>query len=326
VVAAPRLGPGSGSTVTSVLGLDQPTGSATPAPRTTSPSTTATTVTATATATAAGRTSAAPAVPPPQAPVTAPKLAWAPPTLSNPLTETVTAGHRSLQLDPARDYTVVLPRTPGDLGGGVTITGGHNVVIIGGIVQVPSRSAVPSDLQRRGMYLKSQTGTIHIEGVHLTGDLSDGFNLAEDAGATVQLENVRIDLVHGSQSGHHADVLQTWAGPKVLRVDGLQGSSQYQGFFLLPNELYSGPKPQSFVFRRTVLTMMPNCGYALWLPENRPSWLDYSGITVRLGAGVSPDKLSWPDAGLGLTSVGQNAAPDLPAGPPGGSYASPGYA
>ena len=71
--------------------------------------------------------------------------------------------------------------------------------------------------------------------------------------------------------------------------------------------------------------MMPNCGYALWLPEGRPSWLDFSGITVRVGDGVATDKLSWPDAALGLKIVGPQAAVDLPVGTPGPRYASPGY-
>lgn len=266
------------------------------------------------------------AITPRRAVTSTPKLAWAPPPLTDPLTETVAPGHRSLKLDPNRDYTVVLPRTPVDLGGGVTITGGRNVVIIGGIIQIRSGGKALSEHDRRGLYLKGQTGTIHVEGVHMTGDLSDGFNLAEDAGAVVQIENVTIDLVHGGKDAHHADVLQTWAGPRVLRVDGLRAATEYQGFFLLPNQFGSAGTPQSFVFRRTVLTMMPDCGYAVWLPEARPTWMDWSGITVRVGDGVDTGKLSWPDAGLGLKVVGEDAAVDLPAGTPGGSYVSPGYA
>jgi hypothetical protein len=262
----------------------------------------------------------------PRTVTTAPKLTWAPPKLMNPITETVTPDHRNLKLDPNRDYVVVLPRTPVTLPGGVEISGGHNVVMIGGVVQVPSMGETSDVKKRRGFYLKGQTGTIHIEGVRMTGDLSDGFNLDEREGATVQIQNVQVDLVHGSHDGHHADVLQTWAGPRILRVDGLRAATEYQGFFLLPTQQWSdGEDPESFVFRRTVLSMMPGSAYAVWLPDRNPPWMDHSGITVRLGGGMSVNKLSWPNSSLGVRITNADAEIDLPAGTPGGSYSSPGY-
>jgi len=64
----------------------------------------------------------------------------------------------------------------------------------------------------------------------------------------VQLENVRVEGVHArDESGftdNHPDVLQTWAGPAELRVDRLSGSTDYQGFFLAPNEFGSQPPPR----------------------------------------------------------------------------------
>jgi hypothetical protein len=262
----------------------------------------------------------------PRSTTTASELTWAPPKLTNPVTVTVTPGHSSLKLDPGRDYTVALPRTPVELSGGVTITGGHNVVIVGGVIKVPSQGEAPDAKWRRGMYLKGQTGTIHVEGVRMTGDLSDGFNVDQREDAIVQIENVQVDLVHGRHDGHHADVIQTWAGPRILRVDGLRAATQYQGFFLLPNQLWTdGDPPESFVFKRTVLTMMPGSGYAIWLPERNPSWLDFAGITVRVGSGSATGKLSWPNSSLGLRVADAATAVDLPRGVPGGSYTSPGY-
>jgi len=263
----------------------------------------------------------------PNATTGSPKLTWAPPTLTNPITLAVTPGHASLTLEPGLDYTVTLPRTPVDLPGGVSISGGHNVVIIGGVIQVPAKGEAPAPKQRRGLYLKGQTGTVHVEGVRMTGDLSEGFNLDQREGAVIQIENVQVDLVHGSHDGHHADVIQTWAGPRVLRVDGLRAATRYQGFFLLPNQWWkqAGP-PEAFVFRRTVLTMMPGSAYAVWLPERNPSWLDFSGITVRLDGRAATGKLSWPNSSLGLKVAAAGTAADLPAGMPGGSYTSPGYA
>jgi hypothetical protein len=263
----------------------------------------------------------------PDATTGSPKLTWAPPRLTNPITLVVTPDDTSLTLEPGLDYTVTLPRTPVDLPGGVSISGGHNVVIIGGVIQVPARDEAPDPKQRRGLYLKGQTGTVHVEGVRMTGDLSEGFNLDQREGAVVQIENVQVDLVHGSHDGHHADVIQTWAGPRVLRVDGLRAATRYQGFFLLPNQLWKqADPPESFVFRRTALTMTPGSAYAVWLPERNPSWLDFSGITVLLDGRASASKLSWPNSSLGLTVVDAGTAVDLPAGTPGGSYASPGYA
>jgi hypothetical protein len=263
-------------------------------------------------------------------------LAWPPPRLTDPQTVVVDAGHHSLDLDPDTDYRVVLPPSAATvLVGGVTIVGGHNVVVIGGVVNVPSMSKYPdkgpsSDQDksgaRRGMYLKGQTGTVHIEGVHFTGDLSDAFNLDEREGAVVQLENIRVDLVHGGRDLHHADVIQTWAGPRILRVDGLLAATQYQGFFLLPNQWFKdGPAPEEVVFRRTTVTMMPGSGYGLWLPQGDPSWLDRSGLTLRTVGSRPAEKLTWPDDGLGVDVIDDSAAVSLPAGTPGGSYTTPGY-
>lgn len=254
------------------------------------------------------------------------KLTWAPPELLDPEMVVVGPGERNLKLDPVRDYTVVLPDRPVDLGGGVTVDGGRNVVILGGVISIPSREQVRSDLARRGLYLKGQTGTIHVEGVHITGDVSDGINLDERQGAVVQIENVLIDRVHGSAGTHHADVIQTWAGPRALRIDGLRATTEYQGFFLLPNQLWkTGPPPEEVTIRRSLLTMEPGSGYALWLPARRPGWLDKSGLHVQVPAGKSRKKLTWPDSQLGLKLFDDTTVITLDLSDPGPRYRSPGY-
>ena len=253
-------------------------------------------------------------------------LAWSPPVLVAPETVVVGPGHRSLKLDPTRDFTVVLPEGPVDLGGGVTLDGGRNVVVIGGLITIPPRDRVPSDLARRGLYLKGQRGTVHVEGVHITGDVSDGINLDEREGATVQIENVWIDRVHGGAETHHADVLQTWAGPQVLRIDRLRATTEYQGLFLLPNQLWkAGPPPEEVTIRQSLVTMAPGSGYALWLPERHPGWLDKSGLYVQLPRAKSRRKLTWPDSQLGLRLLDDTIAVTLDQGDPGPSYRSPGY-
>ena len=246
-----------------------------------------------------------------------------PPKLTNPETITVAKGKTSLKLDDGKDYRVVLPKTRTDLGGGITITGGHNVVIIGGEVYIAN--SVTDAKKARGFYLKDQTGTIHIEGVHITGHTSDGFNFDQRKGSTIQLQNILVDRVYGSKDGHHADLVQTWAGPARLRMDGFRGTTEYQGFFLLPTQHWSGGTPKEFAFRRTYITMVPGSAYSLWLPEDDPSWFDVSGLTVKLDPGKGGDRLSWPNSSLGVRVLGENEAMDLPGGTPGGGYVSPGY-
>jgi hypothetical protein len=256
--------------------------------------------------------------------VTSPALTWKPPRLASPQTVVVRADSRSLKLDPAKDYRVVLPRTQVDLGGGLSITGGHNVVIMGGVVWISDR--ITDRAARRGLYFKGQTGTLHVEGVRLSGFLADGINFDEREGAVVQLQNIVIDHVYGGKDANHADLIQTWAGPSVLRIDGLRGTTDYQGFFLLPNQHWpEGPVPQEVTLRRTHVTMMPKAGYALWLPDGSTSWLDPRGMKVTLPSDESPDRLSWPNNAVGVGVVGDNGVVDLPAGAPGGGYTSPGY-
>ena len=156
--------------------------------------------------------------------------------------------------------------------------------MLGGEIVVPPRSEAPDSRDRTGLLLKNQTGTIHVEGLRISGaDLAEGINLDQSEGATVVLENIHVDTVHGSRSGHHADVLQTWAGPATLRVDGLTGSTEYQGLFLLPQQFVDSP-PSTFDLRRVVITGEPDganggAAYLLWTDDNTP-WLTARDIVL----------------------------------------------
>ena len=99
-----------------------------------------------------------------------------------------------LKLDPRARLPDRAPATPVRVAGGLTIAGGRNVVVRGGQVVVPWQGARPaSGSTRRGLFLTAQTGTVHVEGLRLSGDLGDGIDLDERLGATVQLENIRVD-------------------------------------------------------------------------------------------------------------------------------------
>ncbi len=272
-----------------------------------------------------------PSLPTPSVAVdTADRLAWAPPRLTSPTLVTVTATTSKIELRSDRDYIVKLPTTPLTLNGGLRIEGGRNVVMLGGEIVVPPRSEAPDSRERTGLLLKNQTGTIHVEGLRISGeDLAEGINLDQAEGATVVLQNIHVATVHGSRDGHHADVLQTWAGPARLRVDGLTGSTEYQGLFLLPQQFVDTP-PESFDLRRIVITgetggANGGAAYLLWTDDTVP-WLTAQDITLvdersDLEGMLRPPSV-WQDA-VELRTTDDGAV--LPAGTPGTAYVSPGY-
>lgn len=274
-----------------------------------------------------GRRGPAKHQPPPPVVSSKSALQWAPPSLVHPRVIHISASTASVKLEDGTDYRLILPKAPVSLSGGLVVVGGHNVVLIGGTIVVPTVSQAPDPNLRRGMYLKGQTGTVHVEGIHLSGDLSEGIDLDESTNATVQIENVTVDTVSGTYSTNHADVIQTWAGPATLRVDGLRASSGYQGLFLLPNQHWDGPAPVSFDIRRSVIDMNRQSAYGVWLPTPAP-WFHGAGLTL-VDADANRQRILWPASELSNVQVvapgSAGAKVDLPAGVPGIGYKSPGY-
>jgi hypothetical protein len=170
-------------------------------------------------------------------------LKWAPPTLINPVTVNVTNStpYWLVTFNNNTDYIIQLP-TGSALTHGIGITGGRNVVIIGGEINISNSYTNPED--RVGIKLRNQAGTVHIEGLKIL-NASDGINMEQKLGATVQLENLYVETplpyedVGGG--GFHADIVQTWAGPSNLRIDYLTGKSSFQGLFFDPNDPYFEP-------------------------------------------------------------------------------------
>jgi len=246
-------------------------------------------------------------------------LTWAPPVLDDPVTVQLAPGRTSLKLDLARDYVVQLPATPLDTSNGVSIYGGHDVVLVGGEVRTAGR----------GLYLRDQTGTVHVEGVRLSGaGATEGIDLDQRRGATVQLQNIAVETVNGSRSGDHADVLQTWAGPERLRVDRLEGSSTYQGLFLDPHK-FLDDSPELFDLRNTVLRDAGGrSAYLLWQSGTFP--ITTQDVTVVPAPGKAfPGQVLWEKQGQGTwdhVARGDAATPSPLLGVPGTGYTSPGYA
>jgi hypothetical protein len=185
----------------------------------------------------------------------------------------LTSTSTSLQLDPSRDYVLRLPRgRPLNVPTALEISGGHNIVMVGGTINVERPVGV--------MQLTDQTGTVHIEGVRFTGrHLTQGIDLSEAKGATVELEHVYFSTVYGSFTTNHAELIQSWAGPRRLLIDGLTGSTTYQGLFLLPNQHYNGPAPKLFDLRNIYIDDSRGA-YALWLQTSPRVPLRISGVYV----------------------------------------------
>jgi hypothetical protein len=193
----------------------------------------------------------------------------APPTLVAPRVVTISPKRTVLKLNKSDDYIVrVSDRT---LSKGAAIVGGHNVVLENATLTYKHPLAAPVHWKVAGLELKGQTGEMYVNGLRIHGPLDDGIRLDErGANVPVVLQKIALAEVTGSRRGYHADLLQTWAGPAKLVVDGYTGSSNYQGFFLTPNQRWSrGPAPRYFWLHNVKLNVSTG-SYALWREGSFP--------------------------------------------------------
>ena len=264
-------------------------------------------------------------------------LTWAPPLLENPQTieiakviqERATWGspaHVKLELD--KDYIIKMPPEPLTTKGGLGISGGRNVVLIGGEIRFEDISPEESTaLERRAVYINRATGTVHIEGLLITGQSpAEGFNVdLREPNAILQIQNVRVENLRGTREGHHADVVQTWAGPAELRIDRLTGTSDYQGCFLAPFQHFKEAEVKQFEFRRMNLK---TGGYVYWQLGTFPIVLeDVWADSVELER-KWPELMLWPKGDPVWKDVKKGSPPGgdfVPAGVAGLNYKSPGY-
>ena len=170
-------------------------------------------------------------------------LRWAPPTLVNPITIPLPAtGDVSLNLDNSRDYVIRYPSQRRV--GGLQLTGGRNIVIIGGASTVAPHTGVGV----RNIQISDKPGVmdgriVHIEGLDIDGSgggQADGIGIGAPS-AIVQIENVRITGLIGHLSATHADVIQTWGGVKELRLYNVTGASHYNSLYLRRENSPLGP-------------------------------------------------------------------------------------
>ena len=264
-----------------------------------------------------------------------PKLAWAPPALAAPTTITVAQGDRRYSLDTAKDYIIKLGSATH--AGGLTLSGGRNIVIVGGRIAPPASSTAVV-----GLLITGAVGTVHAEGIWFDGASGHEFDAVQlDAPrATVQLENLRATGLRGSYDTNHTDIVQAWGGVAKLRVDRLTGTSNYQGIFTQPDL-----GPIGSVDLRHVDLAYDNAGaksggYLVWLAHDcnaAPTWI--TNVYVRGRPGSTLGSTVWPPQGTATPCGGVLAAvnaiewPALPVNgvvrwgaPPGGSFVTAGNA
>jgi hypothetical protein len=239
-----------------------------------------------------------------RAPLSLPRLTWAPPRCGDAehscttLYLQNTGSHQMPLLNNNTDYRIYLP-TNGPLVGGITITGGRRVEIIGGEINLtyPCSNDGSSCI---GIYIaKNSPGAVFVEGVWIrnahrvglacpggasreaqtcsTGDGID-VNTANDGVInvnTITLENIRVDGISGcSGYADHADVFQPYQAPAdTIRIDGMTGVTNCQGLNLDPDLAYSKwhTFPSSITVKNTNIHIIPNlysstaAGPAWWL-------------------------------------------------------------
>jgi hypothetical protein len=261
-------------------------------------------------------------------------LTWRPPACGDATHSCVTlnvsntGGHQYLTLDSSKDWILKLPKTP--VVGGLDINGGHNVIIIGGEIDLP----VPCDTdnsQCHGFNLVSSAnnppngGEVYIEGVlihnpstandRVTGDGIDLQQTYPGGWARVTLQNLRIDGLQGCDSGPHsgahADVFQPYApSGAALRIDHLTGTTAYQGMQVAPDGYFVPAirNPGSVDFRNVNIDIIPNVVTGCAGNSDRYAWWIAGGVT---GCEAPPTNLvndyaQEPDGSLLYNSV----APD----------------
>lgn len=243
-------------------------------------------------------------------------LHWAPPTLVNPQTITLGTGWTSNTLDTNTDYIIKMPSTAKQ--NQTVLTGGHNIVLIGGAAYLNSGSTSKSVL-----YIQGATGTVHIEGLLITNPYNkefDAIDIENSPQATVQIENVRAIGLTGSNATTHADLIQIFNGSGLgtLRVDRFTGTSTYQGFFIGDNNSPLGSAYLQNVNLTYTDPTSTSITYLLWLADTcaaYPTTLDNFYIKPRNNQTVGRNG-AWPDSNQsGCPAVENNSIvtwPSLP--------------
>jgi hypothetical protein len=254
-----------------------------------------------------------------------PTLRWPPPHLTNPITINVSSRGGVISLNPRQDYILHVGHVRHK--GGLVISGGHNVVLIGGEITIPyvGKHVKKGGGDRRALEIVGATGTVHVEGLLMDGpDLSEGIQISAPK-ATVQLENVRIVDIHARDEVHfsdnHPDLVQPWGGVRSLRIDRLTGSSDCQGLFLVS----SLGRVRYVSLRHIDIAGTRTSGFLLWIDGPKVTFTD---VWIRPARGRALKNAIWPVGSRPSRLIHSGVPPAghfVPASVAGVGYSSPGY-
>lgn len=262
-----------------------------------------------------------------------------PPQLENPTVVRLEAKATVTRMDPTRDFVIVLPDRVKR--GSTVLIGGRNVVLVGGVISVPE-----GDRMRRALYIKDATGTVHIEGIHFQlagGSEADAIAIAAPR-AIVQLENVRVDGVHGFLRSWHADVIQPWGGVRALLIDRLTAVTAYQGIQLTSLQ---APIGRITISRTNIVgagrqiwtrgRLGGNGGYLFWAQCDLRARVTFDRFYIQPRAERGPRLAAYPPANSStacpsVLTGSRLSFPRLPTisgtievgAPPGGDFVKPG--
>jgi hypothetical protein len=197
---------------------------------------------------------------------------------------TLSSTRYNLALPQNQDYILQCPNGPIQLPGVLSVWGGHNVVL------------QHCDFEANNdwvAYLHNTAGTLWVHDVHFGGtNLTGGVQLQEP-GATVVMRDVLFDTVYGSYTTNHAELIQTWSGPARFLIDGLTGSTTYQGLYLLPNQMDNTTVETQWDFRNIDIDDS-NGAYALWVSDqNGPFALSVQNVYVVPNSAASRTWRGW---------------------------------
>ncbi len=201
------------------------------------------------------------------------KLTWAPPPCGDATHACATyqitengQGHQFLGLDPSKDWIVRLPGyTPQK--GGIDINGGHNVIIIGGEIDLTTPCTTDNNICH-GINISrdgNATGEVYIEGVLIKNpdakhsrNTGDGIDVNTNATPIVTLQNIRVEGIDGCGANGflaHSDVFQPYGAKNtIIQVDHLTGTTDFQGMSIYPNL----SSPRSGTYKNVNITILSN--------------------------------------------------------------------
>ncbi len=156
--------------------------------------------------------------------------------------------NRSQTLSQTSDYILVIDDynpTVANLGG-ITISGGRNIVIIGGRINIANIDPAPTQSTQTAIKIRGGVQTIHIEGLEIGGrNCNDCIALQDPKNgqvstSVIQIQNCRINpqLPEGTTiaSGMHPDGIQFQQEadgyPGTVRLDKVTFTSVYQCLFI----------------------------------------------------------------------------------------------